>query len=236
MPSPRIAGLLLLLTALATAIMVPTRLMADADQPTLQATLEAISDNNPAYIYSAIARIAAGLLLVAAAVFLKGVVAPYHPTAARLTVIALAVSGVITVASGAMAMTLAAIGPAAIAAQDAEALRRAEVVDAARWITGKAGFTLAGLGLIALGPAQWRIGGLLKVSAVAHVIIGVVMLFIWIDAATVMHRISGMAFLLWLIVTGVWLAAGLLKRPEPAVDETDPIHQTGAYEYGRPRN
>ena len=89
-----------------------------------------------------------------------------------------------------------------------------EPADAARWITGKIGFTLAGLGLIALGPVQWRVGGRLKVSAVADVIIGVAMLFIWVDAATVMHRVSGIAFLVWLIVSGVWLTAGLLKTPE----------------------
>ena len=84
-------------------------------------------------------------------------------------------------------------------------------VDGIRWIAGKVGFTLAGLGLIALGPVQWRIGGLLKVSAVADVIIGVAMLFIWVDAATVMHRISGIAFLAWLIVSGVWLTLGLMQ-------------------------
>ena len=101
----------------------------------------------------------------------------------------------------------------------------------ARWIIGKIGFTLAGLGLIALGPVQWRIGGLLKISSIVGVIIGVAMLLIWVDAATAMHRISGVAFLAWLIVTGLWLVAGLLKPPSvPAGDP--PLHETGGYEHG----
>ena len=69
---------------------------------------------------------------------------------------------------------------------------------------------------------QWRIGGLLRVSAVADVIIGVAMLFIWVDAATVMHRVSGIAFLVWLIVSGVWLTAGLLKTPEGETQHGNP--------------
>ena len=130
-------------------------------------------------------------------------------------------SGAVTAVSGACMLALAMEIPQAASGTGPVVLPIAwaipgwvEPIDAARWITGKVGFTLAGLGLIALGPVQWRMGGLLKVSAVADVIIGVAMLFIWIDAATVMHRVSGIAFLAWLVVSGVWLAVGLLKPPE----------------------
>ena len=42
---------------------------------------------------------------------------------------------------------------------------------------------------------------------------------IWVDAATTMHRISGIAFLLWLVISGLWLAAGLLKPPAAPAGE-----------------
>lgn len=232
MTAARIAGLSLLLTAVATAIMVPTRLMADADQPTLLATLQAIDDNTPAYTYSAVARIASGIFLVFAAVMLRGAFIPHHPLAARLAITALSVSGLVTLASGVCAIVLTTIGPIAISFDDAGLLQWATRMDAARAITGKVGFTLAGLGLIALGPVQWRVGGLLKVSAVADVIIGIAMLFIWVDAATVMHRVSGVAFLAWLVVSGIWLVAGSLKPATVGVGD-DPEHE-GEYEYGRP--
>ena len=227
----RIAGILLLLTAVATAIMVPTRLMADADQPTLQLTLEAISDNTLPYTYSAVARMASGIFLVIAAGFLSSAIRQYAPTWARLSTIALSASGVVTIVSGVCGIILTTIGPVAIAFDDAQLLEWAGRLDAARWIIGKAGFSLAGLGLIALAPVKWRMGGLLKVFAVVDLVIGVAMLFIWVDAATAMHRISGVAFLAWLIVTGLWLVAGLLKPPP--VPAGDPLlHETGGYEHG----
>ena len=216
--SARVAGVLLLLTAVATAVMVPTRLMADADQPTLRLTLEAISANTLPYTYSAIARILSGVFLLVAAGMMRSVTTPYRPAPARLAMTALSLSGAVTIVSGVCAIMLTTIGPGAVAFDDAQLLGWAGRLDAARWITGKVGFTLAGLGLVALGPVQWRTGGLLKASAVADVIIGVAMLFIWMDAATAMHRISGVAFLAWLVVSGLWLVAGLLKPPAPAIE------------------
>ena len=217
--SARTAGLFLLLTALATAISVPTRLLADADQPTLTESLLAIIANRGYYATGGAARFVSGIALLAAAWFLWRAMADYHRPAEGLAAGFLGLSGVITAVSGACAVAIAAAvpapaGPTATLVVGAGLPNLQPLADA-RWITGTVGFTLAGLGLIVLGPAQWRIGGLLKASAVADVIIGVAMLFIWIDAATVMHRVSGVAFLLWLIVSGVWLVAGLLKTPEP---------------------
>ena len=233
--SPRLAGLFLLLAALANAAMVYARLMADADQATLRLTLEAISDNTLAYTCGAVARILSGAFLVFAAAMLRGTIRPYQPAAARLATTALSLSGWVTIASGACAIVLTAIGPVALAFDDVQLLGWAARLEIARGITGKVGFTLAGLGLIALGPVQWRVGGRLKVAAAADVIIGVAMLFIWVDAATVMHRISGIAFLAWLVASGLWLAAGRLKPPAPAIEQDDPQNATGEYEYGRPR-
>ena len=218
----RISGLLLLLTAVATAVSVMTRLSSSMEPPevvTLPVPQVPIILDTGLYTISGLARVVSGLALLAAAVFLRRAMAGRYwmaNVAGRI----LEASGTVTAVSGACMLALAAAlpeaGPTVVLTYGGGPPDWVESVDAARWIAGKVGFTLAGLGLIALGPAQWRIGGLLKVSAVADVIIGVAMLFIWVDAATVMHRVSGIAFLVWLIVSGVWLAAGLLKSPATA--------------------
>ena len=220
MTAARATGLFLLLAALATAISVPTRLLADADQPTLTESLLAIIANRGYYAIGGAARFGSGIALLGAAWFLWRGLADAHRPAVGMAAAFLGVSGLITAVSGACAVGIAAAVPASVAPTAApvvgDGLPNLQPLADARWITGKVGFTLAGMGLIALGPAQWRTGGWLKASAVAGVSIGVAMLFIWIDAATVMHRISGIVFLIWLIVSGFWLVAGRLKAPEPA--------------------
>ena len=223
MTAARTAGLLLLLTAAATAASVMTRLSSSMEPPegiAIQIPQVPIILDTGLYTVSGAARVVSGLALLAAAVFLWRCLPEQNwlaDAAARL----LEASGLVTAASGACMLALAVMipegGPSDTLTYVTPTARGVidwvGSVDLARWIAGKVGFTLAGLGLIALGPVQWRIGGLLKVSAVADVIIGVAMLFIWVDAATVMHRVSGIAFLVWLIVSGVWLTAGLLKTP-----------------------
>ena len=215
----RSAGLLLLLTAVATAVSVMTRL-AGSDEALEGAPIQIpIILDTGQYATAAIARMVSGFALVAAAAFLRLALRPQPPVFAGVATTLLELSGAATAISGAAMLALAVEIPQAVgggsgpvvAAMTWEVPGWIQPVDAARWIAGKVGFFLAGLGLIALGPVQWRMGGALKISAVADVIIGVAMLFIWVDAATVMHRVSGIAFLLWLIVSGVWLTLGLLQ-------------------------
>ena len=227
MTAARIAGLLLLLTAVATAVSVMTRLAGSSEPPdvvTLPVPQVPIILDTGLYTIAGATRVLSGLALSAAAVFLRRAMVGRYWTAnvaGRL----LEASGAVTAISGACMLALAAALPEAghtVVLTYGGLLGWIEPADTARWITGKIGFTLAGLGLIALGPVQWRMGGRLKVSAVADVIIGVAMLFIWVDAATVMHRVSGIAFLVWLIVSGVWLTAGLLKTPEGETQHGNP--------------
>lgn len=229
MTAARAAGLLLLLTAAATAVSVLTRLTSSMEPlPDSPIQTPIILDTGQ-YAIAGAARVISGLGLLAAAVFLRLTLRDRQPVVVGVAAALLALSGIITAISGACMLALAAGIPEAAAARvyiysetDRWYQPWIDAVNQARWIAGKVGFTLAGLGLIALGPAQWRIGALMKVSAVADVIIGVAMLFIWVDAATVMHRVSGIAFLLWLIISGVWLAAGLLKTPEGETQHGNP--------------
>ena len=84
-----------------------------------------------------------------------------------------------------------------------------EAVSTLRWVTGKLGFTAAGLALVAVGLRQWKGSG---VVGPASVVIGIAMQLIWVDAATIVHRITGNAFFLWLVVVGIMLLRGTVER------------------------
>lgn len=212
----RSAGLLLLLTAVATAVSVMTRLSGSGEPlENAPVQLPIILDTGQ-YAISAVARLVSGFALVAAAACLRLSLRSRQPVAAGIAATILELSGAATALSGAAMLALAVELPQSGAASAVsltawDSPGWVAPVDGARWIAGTVGFFLAGLGLIALGPVQWRMGGVLKIFALAGVIIGIAMLFIWVDAATVVHRISGIAFLIWLIVTGLWLALGLMR-------------------------
>ena len=75
-----------------------------------------------------------------------------------------------------------------------------------RWVTGKIGFSAAGIALVVAARFKWQVGG--PLSAV----IGVAMQFIWVDVATIMHSIVGTAFFLWLLAVGMMLSTGRVER------------------------
>ena len=252
----RAAGILLLLTALATAISVPARLMADADDTPIADALAltqnfaaaeisrletaeklaAIGSASIAYGTGGVARLVGGLTLLVASVPLWRGMRTHHPSAMTIAALMLAASGIASAVSGAAAIGLSIMAPepqtvtvltsgesgwARLAqpgdpgAQTARHLPDVGVIEDAlfsfRWTTGSLGFTLAGLALVALAPVQWRMGGLLRSTAVVEAVLGLAMLFIWVDAATVVHRVSGIAFLVWLIVVGLWLVVPRLR-------------------------
>ena len=267
-PDYRTAGIFLLLTALATAISVPARLVADADATPiadsvaqrmsreaadiahleLSEKLRAIGSATLPYGIGGAARLAGGLTLMAASIPLWRAMRTHHSVAMMLAALMLAASGMASAVSGASAVALAAVAPEpqtvtvltsgesgwARLAQpgDPEAQTATQLPDvgfveealfSVRWITGSLGFTLAGLALVALAPVKWRMGGVLRITAVAGAVLGLAMLFIWLDAATAVHRVTGIAFLLWLIVVGLWLIAGRIRPREnqtPSVPST----------------
>ena len=232
----RTAGIFLLLTALATAISVPARLAADADATPLtdalaqaqtfaaaevarlevSEKLAAIGSASAAYATGGAARLVGGLTLLAAGFYLWRAMGAAFPRAMVAVAVLLAGSGITSAVSGASAVALAVLAPepqatAVLTPGMPWAYGTEETLLWVRWFTGTLGFTLAGLALVVLSPVQWRLGGLQRITAAAGVVIGVAMLFIWVDAATVVHRISGVAFLIWLIVVGLWLVAPKLR-------------------------
>ena len=207
------AGWLLLATAVATAVAVVGRVAAGADLPTLAESLAAIARRRGLYGAGGAARLVSGITLFAGAWHL------WHTRfmrrrAGTLTVpVLLAVSGVFTAVSGASAVALARVAPTPAAAAEVAAQGGAEAMVAElRGISGKLGFTLAGLALLANAVRQWRIGGTLRRLAPATALVGAAMQLIWVDAATVVHRVTGPLFLVWLALIGFMLASGRVQR------------------------
>ena len=205
----RKAGLLLILTAVASIIMVFARVTADADQPTLLESLRAIADNRAMYAISAVARIASGIALIAAAWFLLKTWIIRLRLATPVVPHVLGASGAVTALSGVCALALVLSASAGV---DVTVSSPVETMDFLRSLTGKMGFAIAGLALLIAARYQWKVGGTLRKIAPASVVIGLIMQFVWIDAATIMHPIVGVAFMVWLLVVGAMLATGRTER------------------------
>ena len=211
------AGIFLVLTAAATVVMVLARIAADADQPSLAKSMVAIANNRAMYGLSGAARLLSGVTLMAAAWYLLQTWIIRERLATPLVPALFAASGIITALSGTLAIVLAAsvsvpsdIGNFGILLSTADT--STETIDLLRWLTGKIGFTLMGLALLVATPYQWKAGGLLRYISVVTAAIGIAMQFIWLDAATVMHRISGIGIFAWLVLIGIMLLTGRIER------------------------
>ena len=207
------AGIFLIITAAATVLMVVTRVAADADHPTLAASLNAIAENRAMYGLSGAARLLSGVTLLAAAWYLLQTWIIRERLGTPLVPVLFALSGIITGVSGALAIVLAATAAEVTDPNIGILLSRStEVTADLRWITGKVGFTLMGLALIVAARYQWKAGGALRYISIASAVIGIAMQLIWVDAATIMHRVSGVAVFFWLLVIGVMLLTGRIER------------------------
>ena len=201
-----IAGTLLLLTAIAAAFMVWTRLQADFDQATFQETLAAIDQNTLWYNWHGISRVFFGGILMAFATIIATGMSSLHRWQLRTAAGLLGLGGVAMVISGVLVILISAIYWAEI--YDVERF------DEYRAIAGSIGNTLIGLSIILMAPTQWRLGGLMKISAVLAPIIGISMALVWWDSSAI-HRVSGTGFFVWMIITAVSLIYGL-----PGVKQT----------------
>ena len=212
----RAAGILLVLTAAATVVAVVGRLSAGADQPALVDSLAAVAANARRYGAGGAGRLVSGLSLIAAAWYLPrmhaGVPRPATPLAAGM----LSASGACTAVSGAYAVLMAVAvrdvtDPGALAA----AAVSLDVTARLRPLFGTIGYMLAGGALIVMAVRQWRLEGAWKRLAPVSAVLGIAMQLIWIDAATLVHRVSGIAFTLWLVAAGGLLWAGRAESRGP---------------------
>lgn len=212
----RVAGALLVITAAATVVAVYARVAADADQPTLLESLQAIEDKRWMYGTTAAARFVSGMTLLAAAWYLSRTWIIRERLGTPLVPYLLGLSGIFTAISGACAGVLTAYQlPETAAAGGIAAFEAPGALEATatlRWLAGKIGFALAGIALLVAARYQWRVGGTLRGIAPASAVIGIAMQLIWIDAVTIVHRFSGVAFVLWLVAVGTMLFTGRVER------------------------
>ena len=206
----RKTGLMLILTTVATVVAVMGRVWADADHETLADSLAAIAERRGLYGLGGAGRLLSGITLIAAGWFLFGSASDDRRARSAVVPLLFAVSGAFTACSGALAIGLAA-APAEwmdVAGLEGVALGRQEATAWLRRFTGAAGFAMAGLALIVIARRQWSAGGSLKRIAPASALLGLAIQLVWLDAATVMHIITGALFVGWLAVGGRMLVKG----------------------------
>ncbi len=204
----RKAGMLLIFTAVATIIMVIGRVAADADQPTLLESLNAIADSPLPYGVSGGARGVSGIALGAAAWLLMKTWIIRERLGSPLVPAVFGASGIFTAVSGACAVVMALAVPTDLDVPGPFW----ETMAMLREISGKLGFATAGLAIVIAARYQWRVGGILKRIAPLSVILGVGMQFIWMDAATTLHQYTGALLLLWFLVIGGMLLTGRVEQ------------------------
>ena len=204
----RWGGFMLVLTALVTAVMVYARVASDADQQTLAESLVAVAENRGMYSLFGATRLVSGLTLLLAGWFLLRTWIIRDRWATPWVPYLFAISGVCTIVSGVGALLIAFLADAAAGTD----ISGVGAVDSLRWISGKVGFTAAGLALIVAAWFQWQVGGMLRKVSPASAILGIAMQFIWLEAATMVHPIVGGLFFVWLLLIGTMLATGQVEK------------------------
>ena len=216
-PSGKLAARVLIATAIATVAAVVGRVAADADQETLAQSLAYIRVNSFEYGVGGGARLVSGITLIVAAALLMRTRITRDRLATSVVSALFIGSGALTAISGACAIPLLASvsgggGDVSILVAEGATTPFQETVAMLRAAMGKVGFAAAGIALIAAARCQWKVGGALRYVAPVSLTLGIAMQLIFIDAATVAHRITGPAFVLWLIVVGAMLVSGRTER------------------------
>ena len=197
--------MLLVLTAVLTAVAVVGRVAADADHETLVESMAAIAESRVLYGAGGTGRLLSGVTLVVGAWLLWRTWIIRERLGTPLVPWLFAASGLFTTVSGACAVALAL-------SASPEVGTAIETTAALRWVTGKVGFSAAGLALVVAARYQWMVGGTLRRIAPVSAVAGVGMQLIWVDGATAFHQVTGTVFFLWLVVIGMMLATGRVER------------------------
>ena len=212
----RLAGILLLTTAVLTLVMVYARVSADADQVTMPESLQAMADNSGMLGLSGLMRLLSGLTFTAAGLLLLRTWIIRQRWATPLVPYLFVFSGLLTVASGALAIFIVSTPSLEAALATGPSMSSGYTGLGAmyhlRWITGKIGFAAAGLALIVAARYQWKVGSTLRKVAPGSAVLGVAMQFIWLDSATILHPVIGTVFFIWLLVVGTMLSTGRVER------------------------
>lgn len=206
-----VSGILLLLSMVAAAAMVWTRLQAGFDQPTFDEMIAAIDENSLWYNYHGVARMFFGGLIIAAASLITSAMALARGWQLRVSGPLLSLGGIAMVASGVLVIFISGVYWTDI--------YDVEQFDEYRSLAGSIGNTFIGTAILLLTPVQWRLGGLMKVLGGFAPIAGISMILVWWDAPEI-HRVSGFGFLFWTLGTSLALIFGWFgpkKQSDPNV-------------------
>ena len=199
-----IAGFMLIFTAVAAVAMVWTRLQADVDHETIEATFRAIDENSTMYNFHGTARIWFGGLLLASSYFVSPALSLTRSVGLPISRLFMTLGGVAMIISGVLTIIL----PSLIIFNEAVGTTDSESIYNYRGLAGNIGNSLIGLAILSMAPIQWKFGRLMKLIAALGFILGPTMLLVWWDADTISHRITGTGLLVWLILTAIALFIG----------------------------
>ncbi len=194
-----VAGFLLLLTSVAAAAMVWTRIQADVDQASFEEMLVAIDENLLWYIWHGTARAFFGGLLIGSASLIRSAMSLAQGWQLRWSSLLLSLGGTAMIVSGVLVVFIASVYWT-----DTYDI---EQFDEYRRVAGSIGNTLVGLAIIGLTLVQWRLGGLMKLLGGLAPITGLGMIMVWWDSLNV-HQLTGTLFLLWMLGTAFSLIFG----------------------------
>ena len=146
----RRAGAALILTAVASALGILARMVADADRPAFAEYLDAVSASGGMYAVFGVCVLASGVALFVSARALARTRFVWDGNGSPLSPALFAVSGVFTAVSGACAVAVAALAPDVSAA--------VEIAAYLRQLTGVIGFSTSGLALLVAAASGRRAG------------------------------------------------------------------------------
>jgi hypothetical protein len=190
------------------AVQVAARTASTNSSTSLAESLETLASNHGMYLTSMSAGLVSSILLIMLAAGFYSIFRARHRFLALATSFLFLAAALAWLTSAASGLALASLAQEFVSASGVQAeitASSARTIDLVRESTGRVGFTLAGLGTLALGVLlAWK-EVLPKWLGWLGVMVGILMLFIWNDSAAVLHRVGGASYLLWLLIAGGWL-------------------------------
>jgi hypothetical protein len=204
----RITGGLLIAYMAAVIVSVTARVASNADQESFRASLQLIAANRELYLTSLVSNLASNFLLIALAVGLYLTFRIYQRYLALLGASMFLAAGLIWMVSNTSGLTLAQLAQEFATASGPLVdmfMTSARAVELMWEFAGKTAFTLAALGLLAFGGLIAWSHAVPRWLGWLAIVVSVLIVFVWYDAAAALHRIGGTGYLFWLLFTGGWL-------------------------------
>jgi hypothetical protein len=223
----RITGGLLTAYMAAVIVSVTARVASNADQESFRTSLQLIAANQGLYLTN----LASNFLLIALAAGLYLTFRTYQRYLALLGASMFTAAALIWMVSNTSGLTLAQLAQEFATASGPLVdmfMTSPRVAELTREFAGKTAFTLASLGLLAFGGLIAWSHAVPRWLGWLAIVVGVLIAFIWYDAASALHRIGGTGYLLWLLFTGGWL---LLRGTKDSVNEK--VHKCCLKSYWR---